>query len=238
MLGRQATNLGLLGVDPSKKCDAMAEEFDFVWEYDRQRLNEGPAERIIAYAPEAKQDRSHALMYKVKTTDQRKEDFHLIKHVNFLYLCWPVAMAGLAACWMFAHKASMYTDERVWHGLGYVAAGVLAFVLGLLVAKVSPEKTGTEKGRGYGRGGGCAGWEHIGEILNGVALSLGTSCTMFLIVNGGFGLVIVLPLPQALLARLRQYLSCQLHWGGAAGHGHLRHLAAGGGRQRVGSRWR
>ena len=48
LVGRgQATYLGLLGEDPSKKCDAIAEEYDYTFSYTHQRLNEGPATRVI-----------------------------------------------------------------------------------------------------------------------------------------------------------------------------------------------
>jgi len=141
-----AVNLGLLGVDPSAKCDLVAEEFDATWTWIKQRLNEGPTTPVIKYAPDDAEDRHLPLIYKVKTDDQRKENFNLIKHVNFSYFMIPVALVGLAGCFRVAYLGPQDTDfgipNSTWVGLTIFAVIVFGLVLLLLVAKfaVYPRK--------------------------------------------------------------------------------------------------
>ena len=138
---------GWINVDPSAKCDSIQDELKSTVLWQRRRLNEGPATPEIRYAAEEEGDRRLPYTYKVKSDDQKKEDFDMIKHVTPQYFIIALSLVGLALCWKlyiqngcpdFA-KGTFECDnhsELQWEGLGVFAAVVLCIVLVLMVLKL------------------------------------------------------------------------------------------------------
>lgn len=135
---------GFINVDPSAKCDTIQEEFKETKLWQRRRLNEGPSKLNIKYAPEKPEERRLPYVYKVKTDDQKKEDFDVIKHDSPQFFVIGLALAGLALCWKFyvqfgcpaatTTACPNHTDQQ-WEGLGVFAAVVFCALLLLYVVK-------------------------------------------------------------------------------------------------------
>ena len=139
----------LLGMeDPSKKYDSLQDEIKRSISYQRQKLNEGPRKTHIKYTG------PHKVPYKYheKTTDQKKEDFNVIKHTHIGIVAAPLmGLSGLALLFKITTKEvgidgySLFANahEDSWIGITWftaIVSGVL-FLLYLVRTILYPQKT-------------------------------------------------------------------------------------------------